>query len=443
MSTQEVAEAINEYLYLHWNMTTSVDHRFVSNYEGGMYRWPARHYREAFRAVLGAATDAELGFYVKRMPRSQASKGSSPRGQQPIATELDDPSGAAGGDVRRRVLLGGIAAAAVVAGTGGGEKGPNNWLRRDLLARRWVHDGDAPSLAEVEAQVRGAIVAYQSADYLALGRLPGLIAGAEQVVGATTGAEQDRPYRALAWANLIASKLAAKVGDGTLAWIVADRAASCAMHLSDSALSGVAAYQTACALVKTPHGLDFAEHVAMTAVDHLACHRSHSTPAFLSVQGALLLQAAVIAARQGRPDVAGERLDRAGRLANLLHRDGNELWTAFGPTNVQLHRLAVAVELGATKQALQIGDQLDTSGMPQALLSRRAQVHVDLAAAHVVTSSADPQAVLHLLEAERIAPQVIKHNAKARAMLTALLGRERRSATPGLRPLAQRADVAA
>lgn len=70
MSTQELAEAINAYLYFHRDkMETSVDHRYVSSYEGGGHHWPAEHYREAFRAVLGVASDAELGFYPHRQRR--------------------------------------------------------------------------------------------------------------------------------------------------------------------------------------------------------------------------------------------------------------------------------------------------------------------------------------------------------------------------------------
>jgi hypothetical protein len=70
MSTQEVAEGINAFLWTERDMLTSVDHRFVSNYEAGLWRWPSEHYRAAFRAVLGAASDADLGFYIRRGRRT-------------------------------------------------------------------------------------------------------------------------------------------------------------------------------------------------------------------------------------------------------------------------------------------------------------------------------------------------------------------------------------
>ncbi len=452
LTREQLADSANRLLPPSYLLTASE----IARIERGGVDWPRAPRRAALRTVLGVGSDSELGFANKRR-----------RGSDNHAVDVNDDRRLGVPDtvdfVRRRDVLGGLGAgmgafmvgapqpglflraAATAAGEAPhGDDGLIGGMRRDvLLTRRLSFNGEAPPLAEVEAQIRGAIRSYQAADYSALGRLPEVVTGAEQIVVATSGEEQVRPYRALAWANLTASKLAAKVGDSSLAWIVADRAASCAVYLSDAPLAGVAAYQTACALTQSPNGLESAEQVVLIAADQLASHRSHSHPAHLSVLGALLLQAAVIAAKQGQPNIASERLNHAARLAADLRRDANELWTAFGPTNVELHRLAVAVELGATKLALTIGDRLDTSGLPRALRSRRAQIHLDLAAAHVARPDTDPQVVLHLLEAERIAPQAIRHNAKARGMLSVLLGRERRSAVPGLRPLAQRAGMAA
>jgi hypothetical protein len=106
-----------------------------------------------------------------------------------------------------------------------------------------------------------------------------------------------------------------------------------------------------------------------------------------------------------------------------------------------IHQVGIAVELQRPELAIQIGDQLDTSQMPAALVSRRAQVHLDLASAYAQTVGGDSPAVLHLLEVERIAPQVVSVNQTSRTLLGQLVERERRSATPGLRALACRAGV--
>lgn len=40
------------------------------------------------------------------------------------------------------------------------------------------------------------------------------------------------------------------------------------------------------------------------------------------------------------------------------------MWTAFGPTNVAIHQVNTAMELDDVQVALDIGPELDTSGLP-------------------------------------------------------------------------------
>jgi hypothetical protein len=206
-------------------------------------------------------------------------------------------------------------------------------------------------------------------------------------------------------------------------------------------VGAVAAYQIACALLNLPDRLDGAAEVVAVAVDELSQHGETTDPAGLSARGALILLGAIVAARQGDRAAVTRQLDEAEQLAATLGRDGNHLYTGFGPTNLMIHQVGIAVELQRPELAIQIGDQLDTSQMPAALVSRRAQVHLDLASAYAQTVGGDSPAVLHLLEVERIAPQVVSVNQTSRTLLGQLVERERRSATPGLRALACRAGV--
>jgi transcriptional regulator with XRE-family HTH domain len=296
-------------------------------------------------------------------------------------------------------------------------------------------------LAAVEADVQNAHRAYQRADYTgAIRMLPALIADAEQL--ARRGASQPAPaHRLLALSYLAASKVAAKLGDGLLAWVAADRAVSAALVAGDRPVAAAGAYQVARALLQAPGRLDDAGQVLDSAIADLERHGRPDNPVDLSVRGALLLLDSVVAACGHRPTAAARRLAAAGELAGQLHRDENLLWTGFGPTNVQIHQVSVAVELQRPERAIEIGERLDTSALPPALLSRRAQVHVDLAAASSLLSSGRPAAVLHLLEAERIAPEVVRISHTARSLLGGLLRHERRSTTPGLRQLAARAGM--
>lgn len=68
-------------------------------------------------------------------------------------------------------------------------------------------------------------------------------------------------------------------------------------------------------------------------------------PRSLTWRGSLMLISSLIAARcQDRPG-ADQRLGHAQHLAERLGADANIGWTAFGPTNVLVHRMSAAVAL--------------------------------------------------------------------------------------------------
>ncbi|MEU7524687.1 hypothetical protein AB0A74_03035 [Saccharothrix sp. NPDC042600] len=87
-----------------------------------------------------------------------------------------------------------------------------------------------------------------------------------------------------------------------------------------------------------------------------------------------------------------------------------------------------------------MGERLDLSGLPEGLRGRQGQYHLDSAWAHA-RRERDAEAVIHLLEAERIAPELLRTGHVARGVVEDLMGRERRHAVPGLRGLAGRVGV--
>lgn len=311
-------------------------------------------------------------------------------------------------------------------------------LRRAVLAPRGRSDasgrepgGDGKRL---EADVTLAHRTYQLADYDAAGRLLALLL--HRIDAATV------PASTRAAAYLASAKLASKLGDVALAWMVADRCLRLATETERPSLIGIAHYEVACALLGAGH-LGDAERTAATAADRLAgAQPAERREDRLSVHGALLLLLAVMAARRGDAAVARANLTAASRLAEQLGQDGNRLWTAFGPTNVAIHELSVQVALGDTKRGMQLGAAIDTESLPPVLRGRRSHVHLELGWA-AVGQGDDGLAVLHLLEAERVARQAVSRNAMAKDLVQTLLGRERQSATPGLRALAARAGVLA
>src|SRR5262245_4435760 len=66
MSRQELAEAVNAYLWDTYQQHENLDENDIGKLERGEHRWPGERRREAFRAALHAETDAKLGFYINR-----------------------------------------------------------------------------------------------------------------------------------------------------------------------------------------------------------------------------------------------------------------------------------------------------------------------------------------------------------------------------------------
>jgi hypothetical protein len=186
----------------------------------------------------------------------------------------------------------------------------------------------------------------------------------------------------------------------------------------------MAAYQVVCAQLRDDH-TDDAERLAVRMAETIQRLVTAETPVLMSVAGALWLIAAVAAARRTDRAEAWARLDAAERLAELLGEDANHAWTAFGLTNVRIHRVSVAAELGDPGEALRVAAQVDPTRLAEGLRSRRAQVSLDLAWAQAQRKR-DAEATLHLLEAERAAPEAIRYNAMVSDLLREMLARARR-----------------
>lgn len=66
MSRRELADAVNAYLFAEHGVHEHMTQDSVGLVERGLTHWPGHWRRIGCRAVLGAATDAELGFYFHR-----------------------------------------------------------------------------------------------------------------------------------------------------------------------------------------------------------------------------------------------------------------------------------------------------------------------------------------------------------------------------------------
>lgn len=273
--------------------------------------------------------------------------------------------------------------------------------------------------------------AYQAARYgQAVRELPAVLRASASSDWSGTDSES------YALAHVLAAKLLRKRGAVELANRCADRAALVAAMTSSPVVRGLAGYQVAAGLLRIDR-IDEAEHLVLALADDRSDPRDDTA---ISVRGSLWLLGSVIAGRRSDVGEAMSRLAQAQALAELLGRDDNLAWTAFGPTNVALHRISVAAELGDAGEAMHAAEGMKPELFPAGLLSRRAQMHLDLGWAYAQRHR-DADATLHLLEAERIAPEAIRYNVIVREHVREMLSRGRLSGTSALRELAIRAGI--
>ena len=66
LSREELADQVNLYIWNNHRQRVEIDAGYIGKLERGVIRWPGSRYREAFRAVLEAPTDTDLGFRATR-----------------------------------------------------------------------------------------------------------------------------------------------------------------------------------------------------------------------------------------------------------------------------------------------------------------------------------------------------------------------------------------
>ncbi|MBV2366204.1 phosphotransferase family protein [Streptomonospora nanhaiensis] len=135
--------------------------------------------------------------------------------------------------------------------------------------------------------------------------------------------------------------------------------------------------------------------------------RGHTGTEASAMSGALWLTSAVAAARRGKRALAVERVrDRAAPLAQTTG-ETNIGRTAFGPTNVALHLVSIALENGRAGEALDLADRIDPT--PLASRERRITYALDIARGYALRREPGA-ALLYLGQAESAGSEEIRYN---------------------------------
>jgi tetratricopeptide (TPR) repeat protein len=206
-----------------------------------------------------------------------------------------------------------------------------------------------------------------------------------------------------------------KLNDPAMATLAADRSTHAARRSGLPVVMASSARAQVHSLLAIGH-----ECAAVKLAVAAAQQQDRGAPAAeisISIRGALLLRAATAAARREDRDTANDLLLEAERIGGILGRDANLAWTAFGPTNVLLHRIAAAVDLGDAGVALDLANTVNP--MAVALPERRATLYLDIARAYLQWGKFD-QSFRAIRVAEQQAPEEVRSRPKVHRIVADL-----------------------
>lgn len=291
------------------------------------------------------------------------------------------PSAGEDANVRRREFVSLACAALCQAGTG-------SWFDMDEIAMALIRYAGAGqdtvhsqgSLKELDRSTRVAKAGYQACHYTKVAkRLPVLLKGLDDAVTGVEGNEVERVHVLRAEAYHVTASLLLKCEERGLSYLAADRSMRAAEASERPVAVGSSARAFTRALIREHH-YKAATELATGTAERVDAAMRRPTPESLSVYGALLLSGAIAAAKSEKRDQALGLLDEARETGARLGGDFNYQWTAFGPTNVLLHRVSAAVEMGDAGSAIDYARQVRLENI--AVMERRVTLFIDAARAY-------------------------------------------------------------
>lgn len=299
--------------------------------------------------------------------------------------------------------------------------------------RAMLHSAPVPPTSEISPRVERAWELTHESRYVELAELlRGLVPALETSVRSAPDERRAELFELLAMTYQACSAALAKLGEPEAAWIAADRAIVAAERAGDPLMMAAGAFRLGFVFLGARH-FDQVEETARTAAEALWFLADEGKPEAMSLWGGLTLQRAVASSRINEADAAYGHLARAREIADRLGDGRNDYNTEFGPANVALHEIAVAVELGDAGHALRVASAVDASGLSA---ERRARLLIDLARAHTQRRQVD-EAISALLEAETLTPEQIRNHRITRQLASDLLTMQD-PPSPELRELADR-----
>lgn len=230
--------------------------------------------------------------------------------------------------------------------------------------------------------------------------LPGLI---QEVTTAAHLAGEDRAWEVLASTYRTAYDVATKLGYADLCTVALDRMDWAATRASSPILAGMRQYMRALLYLRSGQyrtGQRLIE-VALTTLQHAPPGLARD-----ATTGQLHLGASMLYANAQRADDAEGHLREAEQIAARTGAVERLNWLAFGPANVNAHRVAALAGLNRYDEAVQVAERMTIpEDWPRSRASRH---HVEVARAKLLTGNAT-SAFESLVAARKAGPQQTKY----------------------------------
>jgi transcriptional regulator with XRE-family HTH domain len=294
-----------------------------------------------------------------------------------------------------------------------------------------------PDLSALGRRVDEAWQLTHGSDYTHLAQLlVSLLADGERAAHAVETDKHAEVFALMARMYHTVAALMSKLGETELSWVAGERSIMAAERAGARLLAMAGAYRLAQGFV-SGWRLEQADHVASSGALAVASQITDGTAEGVSLYGAFNLVRAVVASRRGDGATAWQAVAEAERAAERNGEDRNDYETEFGPTNVALHAVAVAVELGEAGEALRRSADVHPDSLS---VERRGRFLIDVARAQGQRRDT-PAAVSTLRQAFELTPEQVQYHPLVRELVRDLVRRGRRKPNSDLMRLAESIGV--
>ena len=299
-------------------------------------------------------------------------------------------------------------------------------IRREMAAYRLEPLDDIPqrSLQELAQDVAEVARLRHLVNLHQLGaQLPGLLAELRAAVHTLTGIEREHAFKLLAEVYAAAGQLTYKLGYTDLASLTTEHYEWAAAQSGDELAVLVGDYFRAGELIIA------ADWNSALPLLEKSRHRiekdiGKANPVVLSVWGNLHLKSGLAAARAGNRDLADAHLAEAHHTAQRIGADRDDYRLCFGPTNVHIWSVGLAVEMLDGTEAVKRAEKFV---LPPSTQRERAGHHcIDLARGYLLHGN-KTKAFTTLLQAKNIAPTQTRYSPMVHETIRVLARQETRT----------------